>query len=244
MHGESWNKDPPEYPVPYDVQRCFYGQNGTRRNLWIWRWRRSGEVLIDDIYLTVPPPEMERFFYNIASREMIVCWGSAATFKTEDFLDRVLAKPFTLEYKSWVRSLFAAPDVDDTSSSSSSASDTMNQLIDASTREMVRKIVNTKLKVIRSHEKAAKLPGGVKFRDQRRVEADKKFENGKKKKKKKGNGGNGGGGRGRGGGSGGGRGRGRGRGGSRGGSRGGRGRGNSRGRGKRTQGQKRPREKR
>ena len=48
--------------------------------------------------------------------------------------------------------------------------------VDNSVALMVQKITNTKLKAIRVYHKAQELKGGVKFRDQRRVEAGIQFK--------------------------------------------------------------------
>ena len=109
----------------------------------------------------IVPEEMEKFFYEIASKEMIVAWKHTSFFDVCTFVQRdVLEKPYTTEFKSWFRNLFDDP-----------SAPWVQELVDKSVQSMVQKITNTKLKAIRVYHEAQELKGGVKFRDQRRVEA-------------------------------------------------------------------------
>tara|TARA_B100000780_G_scaffold236949_1_gene177889 strand:- start:293 stop:1207 length:915 start_codon:yes stop_codon:yes gene_type:complete len=155
------------FPLPQYVLTKIYGDDGNRRNVWIRRWRRSGEDIHDDTKMMVLPQEMEDWFYEIASKDMIVQWDKARDFDVVEFVQATLKKTYTLNFKLWFKSLFNL-DIED--------EQRVKDLIDGATKEMVHTLTNTKLKAIRVYMKAQKLQGGVRFRHKRRVEAENKFK--------------------------------------------------------------------
>mgnify|MGYP006086618839 FL=1 len=163
-HGDPFEKTKAMFPLPSKVAKIIFGLGlgggHVRRNVWVDRWKRSGESIRHRNNILIVPEEMETFFYEIASKEMIVAWEMTSFFDVTTFTTNILKKTYTNTFKLWFRNLFEDPNAS-----------SVKSLVDNSVALMVQKITNTKLKAIRVYHKAQELKGGVKFRDQRRVEA-------------------------------------------------------------------------
>jgi len=158
-HGQTLvDKKDPYYQLPLNVLNCFHGTNGERRNLWMFRWRRCGYEIRDEYSLMVPPKEMENWFYQISSVEMITNWSDTRDFDVAMFLKGILDKQHTATriFKAWFFQLMAHSWTDGGLDTTADENEKIQKIVDGVTLKMARTIINTKLKALRMYRNAGK----------------------------------------------------------------------------------------
>ena len=175
------------------VVQIFYGTNGTRRNYFISRWKNIGKTINDPTQMMVPPKEVEDFFYQIMTVDMVSNWDGVSDMESnQKYTEQCLEKEYTKTFIQWFSTLDDACDpvadssVSSTSSSTSSSSTNTNTgMFKKGVRIMIEVAVNTKMAAIHAYENAKSLPGSTNFRGRRAVEAQKKVTKERKAKKRK-----------------------------------------------------------